>query len=87
MADEAVLRLVCALGTSSLSVAEAMQKLELKHRPTFLQRYLHPALDAGLVRRFYPDAPRHPRQRYQLTAAGLLLWGKAKKGEEISAEG
>lgn len=46
---------------------ELMAKLGLRHRPTFLRNYLHPAIALGLVEMVYPDAPNSKKQRYRLT--------------------
>ena len=50
-----------------------MSKIELKHRPTFMENYLNPAIKNGFVRLLYPDSPRHPRQKYLLTVKGMML--------------
>lgn len=50
-----------------------MQMCGMKHRPTFLQNYLQPAMAEGLVRMLYPEQPRHPRQKYLLSVRGQLL--------------
>jgi Fic family protein len=60
-----VKRLLDVLGTSALSASELMSLLELKHRPTFRQNYLHPALEAGLIEMTLPDAPNSRNQRYR----------------------
>ena len=54
---EQVERLVEAIGNDELTGAELMDKLGLKHRPTFLYAYLHPAIEAGLVELTIPDKP------------------------------
>ena len=46
----------------------------LKHRETFLNNYLNPAIKDGFVRLLYPDSPRHPRQKYLLTEKGLAAF-------------
>ena len=46
----------------------------LKHRETFLNNYLNPAIKDGFVRLLYPDSPRHPRQKYLLTVKGLAAF-------------
>ncbi|WP_252180399.1 Fic family protein [Endozoicomonas sp. 4G] len=53
-----------------------MEKLGLKHRPTFRKNYLKPALDQGLIIMTNPDSPNSPRQSYQLSTEGLFLAGK-----------
>jgi hypothetical protein len=47
-----------------------MERLQLKHRPSFRQRYLQPALAAGFIVMTRPGAPQSNQQRYRLTAAG-----------------
>ncbi len=66
-ATEQVGRPLIALGEEELSAAELMQRLELKHRPTFLYSYLHPAIKAGLIEPTIPDKPNSPQQRYRRT--------------------
>ena len=69
-----ILRLILAINTQELSVTQMMESLALKHRPTFLQNYLNPAIAAGFVRLLYPQTPRHPRQKYLLTTEGQTLY-------------
>lgn len=71
---EQVRRLVCALAQQSLSLKELMSAVGLKHRPTFLENYLNPALHQGFISLLYPESPRHPRQKYLLTAQGTSLF-------------
>lgn len=47
-----------------------MEKIGLRHRVHFLTRYITPALEEGLIELLYPESPRHPRQKYCLTAKG-----------------
>jgi len=66
--DEAVARLLGVLGNGeALKAAELMQRLGLRHRPTFRAHYLNPALAAGWVEMTDPDAPRSPMQKYRRT--------------------
>ena len=53
---------------------EVMEKTGLKHRPNFIEYHLNPAISEGFVRLLYPDTPRHPRQKYLLTAKGVMLY-------------
>ena len=71
--DENTIRLVMSIGLEKLSIKEIMGKIELKHRPTFMENYLNPAIENGFVRLLYPDSPRHPRQKYLLTVKGMML--------------
>ena len=56
-----------------LRVADMMQKLALKHRPTFRKNYLKPALDQSLITMTNPDSPNSPRQSYLISTQGLSL--------------
>lgn len=71
-----VKRLVGALALDRLSAAELMEKLSLKHRPTFRANYLRPALEAGLIEMTAPDSPNSPAQKYFLTAKGKRVLKK-----------
>lgn len=62
---EQVGRLLLALDNEELSAAELMQRLGLKHRPTFLYSYIHPAIKAGLVELTIPDKPNSRLQKYR----------------------
>ena len=76
---EQVRTLVNALSDEQLSLKALMEKAGLKHRPTFLENYINPALNAGIVKTLYPDKPNHPKQKYLLTAKGLALHNEIKK--------
>lgn len=70
---EQVKRLIEAVGTQSLGTKELMRALNLRHRPSFLDSYLTPALQGGLLEMTQPDSPRSPTQKYRLTAKGRSL--------------
>jgi hypothetical protein len=57
----------------ALGTKELMQSLGLKHRPSFLEGYLTPALKQHLVEMTQPDSPRSPTQKYRLTVRGKAL--------------
>ena len=69
-----IIKLICAIGEKELSVKEMMNEVGLKGRDNFLNLYLNPAIQDGFVRMLYPQSPRHPRQKYLLTAKGLALY-------------
>ena len=69
-----VIELIKVLGYEELSISQLMEKTGLKHRPNFIEYHLNPAISEGFVRLLYPDKPRHPRQKYLLTAKGLSLY-------------
>lgn len=72
--------LLLAIATRELSVREMMENMGLKARANFLATYLTPAINQGLVRMYYPDNPRHPRQKYLLSAKGLAWLNGASGG-------
>ena len=47
--------------------------MELKNRENFLDNYLNPSMETGLVELLYPDQPKHPKQKYRLTEQGKTL--------------
>ncbi len=69
-----ITRLLSSIQKDQISVKDLMDRLHLKGRDNFLKLYLNPALQVGLVCRLFPDSPRHPKQKYRLTAKGLALW-------------
>lgn len=73
---EQVRALLLALSNGQLSLKSLMEKMGLKHRPIFLENYMTPALEAGIVKALYPDKPNHPRQKYLLTSKGLALYNE-----------
>ena len=70
--------IVKAIGTEQCSLKVIMEKIELKHRPTFIANYLTPAIQSALVTNLYPDSPKHPRQKYLLTIKGLAIFNSTK---------
>ncbi len=66
------------LSPGDMTLAEAMKKLTLLHRPTFRRNYVHPALKMGLAEMTQPEAPRSPTQRYRLTLKGRSLLERMK---------
>ncbi|MFQ9069478.1 MAG: Fic family protein [Bacteroides stercoris] len=75
---EQVRSLLLALSNKQLSLKGLMEKVGLKQRPTFLENYITPAFEAGVIKVLYPDKPNHPRQKYLLTAKGLALYNEIK---------
>lgn len=76
---EQVRALLLALSNDQLSLKVLMEKVGLKHRPTFLENYINPAIETSIVKVLYSDKPNHPRQKYLLTAKGLALYNEVKK--------
>lgn len=75
---EQVRSLLFSLSNEQLSLKALMEKTGLKHRPTFIENYINPAIKTGIVKVLYPDKPNHPRQKYLLTAKGLALYNEIK---------
>ena len=82
---EQVRTLLLALSNEQLSLKRLMEKVGLKHRPTFLENYINPAFEAGFLKVLYPDKPNHPRQKYLLTAKGLTLYNDLKIKHPINS--
>ena len=55
-----------------MSVMEMMMALKLGGRRNFLEKYLSPAIELGLIVMTQPDSPRSPTQKYRLTAKGIV---------------
>ena len=60
-----------------------LSTLGLKDRKNFLELFLNSAIKEGFVRMQYPDSPRHPRQKYLLTAKGMMLYEMIIKEGEV----
>lgn len=69
-----VSEIIKAIGTAQYSLKALMEKIELKHRPTFVSNYLTPAIQDGFVTLLYPNNLKHPRQKYLLTVKGLAVF-------------
>ncbi len=66
-----VARLISVMDDAEpMPIKSIMEQLHLNGRDNFLKLYLTPAINLGLITRLYPDKPRHPRQKYLLTAKG-----------------
>ena len=79
--SENIKRLIIAIGTDEKSVKEMMEAVGLKNRPNFLEYSLTPAITEGLVKIKFPNSPRHPRQKYLLTAKGVAIYDECGKSE------
>jgi hypothetical protein len=64
---EQVKRLLDVLNDEPLTSKELMERVNLKHRPTFRDNYLLPAIEAGLVEMTIPDKPNSRNQKYRRT--------------------
>ncbi len=66
-------QLVTAIGDKEMTIKEMLEAMGLNDRKSFRSLYLNPAIREGYVRLLYPDSPRHPRQKYLLTAKGQAV--------------
>lgn len=71
--EKNIRKLVAAIGDGKRSIKEILGILHLQDRKNLVEYYLSPAQNHGFVALLYPDTPRHPRQKYVLTAKGLDL--------------
>ena len=56
-----------------MSRSEIMQVLTLEDRKNLREKYLVPAIEAGLVELTIPDKPKSSQQKYRLTALGKIV--------------
>lgn len=56
-----------------MSVLDMMVALKLGGRRNFLEKYLTPSIELGLVEMTQPNSPRSPTQKYRFTAKGKKL--------------
>jgi ATP-dependent DNA helicase RecG len=75
-----VQRLLLALKDGDKSPADLRSILNIKHRPTFRDNYLHPALDAELIEMTIPEKPTSNKQKYRLTAKGKAFLAREAEG-------
>ena len=53
------------LGNETLPAAEIMRRMGLRNRSAFVNGYLHPALEQGLIEMTLPDKPSSKNQKYR----------------------
>ena len=53
------------LGSDALPTTELMRRMGLRNRPAFVNGYLHPAMEQGLIEMTLPDKPSSKNQRYR----------------------
>ena len=68
--DNPILKLLLSLQDGEKSSSELRNILKIKHRPTFRDNYLHPALDAEFIEMTIPEKPTSRLQKYRLTPKG-----------------
>jgi len=58
---------------------ELQGKLDLSDRKSFVQNYIEPAMEAGLIEYTIPEKPNSRLQKYRLTEKGKAYKKKLKK--------
>lgn len=62
---EQVKKLLEVMGNEEYSTKELLELLGLKHRPSFRDNYLLPALELGYIEMTIPDKPNSSKQKYK----------------------
>ena len=80
-ADARIQKLVRIVGKQVLPRRQLIADLGLKQksRKSWLENYLWPATEQGLITFAYPLSPNKPEQAYKLTAKGLDLYNQLTK--------
>ena len=77
--NENIALIVRTMGNLEWKIKDLMAEFGLKDRENFMKLYITPAVNEGYVRMLYPESPRHPRQKYLLTAKGLAAYNEIKE--------
>ena len=77
--NENISLIVRTMGNLEWKIKDLMAEFGLKDRENFMKLYITPAVNEGYVRMLYPESPRHPRQKYLLTAKGLAAYNEIKE--------
>jgi len=70
-----------ALADGNKSSGELRKILNIKHRQTFRENYIHPALEAGFIEMTIPERPMSSNQKYRLTDKGRKYISELADGE------
>jgi hypothetical protein len=81
--DDPVRRLLLALKDGEKSSGALRSVLEIKHRPTFRDSHLHPALKAELIELTIPEKPSSSKQKYRLTDKGRIALNTGQEKRSI----
>lgn len=66
-------RRVLLVVEGEMKSADIQNRLQLKHRETFRDNYLIPAINEGYIEMTIPDKPNSSKQRYRLTEKGMEM--------------
>ena len=78
-----VKRLILVIAYGELSPATIRDRLGLKHRASFRENYLRPALERNLIEPTIPDKPTSHLQKYRLTDKGRGMLEQFKNGDGV----
>lgn len=70
---EQVEKLLDVISDEEYSTKEMMELLGLKHRPSFRDNYLLPALELGYMEMTIPDKPNSSKQKYKKVEHALSV--------------
>ena len=76
--SDPIYRLLSAVVTRPLSSGELRPLLAIKHRPTFRENYLRPALKKGLIAYTVPKKTGSRLQKYRITGRGRIWLAKQR---------
>jgi ATP-dependent DNA helicase RecG len=76
--SDTVVKLLTVLSDETLKPSDIREKMRLKHRTFFLNNYIQPALQLGLIEMTIPDKPNSRLQKYRLTEKGIEIKEKLK---------
>lgn len=71
---EQVIKFLTVMGKDDISAVVLMEKVNIKHRPSFLYNYLQPSLENGFI-----EKPNSRVQKYRITLKGKLKIKNTKK--------
>lgn len=71
--SEQLKTLIKVMKNDAYSMKKLMDLCGIKHRPSFTENYIKPAIANGIIKPTHEENPNHPRQKYHLTIKGLLL--------------
>ena len=71
--------MILAIAHEELSSVTIRGRLGLKHRGSFQENYLRPALEKNLIEPTIPDKPTSRLQKYRLTDKGREMLGQSEK--------
>lgn len=63
----------------SLKELQLFTNCSPKSKPLFIEQFVAPALELGLIAQTHPNSPHHPRQKYYLTELGKAMLEQIKQ--------